>query len=70
MGAREQRQTRPRRVGLAFASAWARLQSRFLKLECWQTYQESEDNQSQAAYDSGDIDAARELLRREAQVEA
>jgi hypothetical protein len=55
--------------GLAFASAWSRLQSRFLKLECWQRYRESEDNQSQAAYDSGDIDAARELLRREAEAD-
>jgi len=55
--------------GVAFASAWSRLQSRFLKLECWQRYQESEDNQSQAAYDRGDIDTARELLRREAEVD-
>jgi hypothetical protein len=56
-------------LGVAFARAWSRLQSRFLKLECWQRYWESEDNQSQAAYNSGDIDTARDLLRREAEVD-
>jgi hypothetical protein len=55
--------------GVAFASAWSRLQSRFLKLESWQRYQESEDNQSQTAYDRGDIDSALELLRREAEMD-
>ena len=53
----------------AFASAWSRIESRFLKLECWQAYQELETNESQAAYKSGDVATARELLRREAEVD-
>jgi hypothetical protein len=52
--------------GVAFASAWSRIESRFLKLECWQAYHESDTNESQAAYNRGDTEAARELLRREA----
>ena len=55
--------------GSAFASAWRGLQSRFLKVECWQRYREADDNQSQAAYDRGDVDSARELLRREAEAD-
>jgi hypothetical protein len=55
--------------GSAFASIWSRLESRFLKLECWQAYQESETNESQAAYNRGDVGAARELLRREAEAD-
>ena len=55
--------------GMAFASAWSRIGSRFLKLECWQAYQESDTNESQAAYDRGDVRAARELLRREAEAD-
>lgn len=52
--------------GAQFASAWSRIKRRFLKLECWQMYQELEASESQAAYDRGDVDAARELLAREA----
>jgi hypothetical protein len=52
--------------GAAFASAWSRIESRFLKLECWQAYEESDANESQTAYNRGDVAAARELLRREA----
>jgi hypothetical protein len=55
--------------GAAFASAWSRINSRFLKLECWQAYQEPEVNESQAAYNRGDIEAARELLHREAEAD-
>ncbi|GIF05323.1 DUF6879 family protein [Actinoplanes siamensis] len=55
--------------GVAFASAWSQLKSRFLKLECWQRYWEAEGNRSQTAYDRGDIDTARELLRAEAEVD-
>src|SRR5262249_33165599 len=55
--------------GAAFASAWARIESRFLKFECWQAYQELEASESQAAYESGDIEAARELLRQEAEAD-
>ncbi len=53
--------------GTAFARAWSRMSSRFLKLECWQSYQEQEANSSQAAYQRGDVEAARDLLRREAE---
>jgi hypothetical protein len=55
--------------GSAFASAWSRIESRFLKLECWQAYQELETNESQAAYKRGDVDAARRLLQREAEAD-
>jgi hypothetical protein len=55
--------------GSLFARAWSRIQSRFLKLECWQTYRERETNKSQAAYDNGDVSRARELLRQEAEID-
>lgn len=55
--------------GAAFASAWARTGSRFLKLECWQTYREAAANESQAAYGRGDVEAAHTLLRREAEAD-
>jgi hypothetical protein len=55
--------------GSAFASAWSRIASRFLKLECWQAYQELEANESQAAYKRGDIEAARKLLHHEAEAD-
>lgn len=55
--------------GAAFASAWARTGSRFLKLECWQTYREAESNASQECYERGDLVAARDLLRREAEAD-
>jgi hypothetical protein len=52
--------------GAEFTHAWSRLEWRFLKLECWQAYQELEASESQAAYQQGDIHAARELLQQEA----
>ncbi|MEV5751550.1 DUF6879 family protein [Actinoallomurus sp. NPDC052308] len=55
--------------GTAFADAWSRIESRFLKLECWQAYQEREASESQAAYEQGDIHAAQKLLYREAQAD-
>jgi hypothetical protein len=53
--------------GAQFAAAWSRLGERFLKLECWQEYQELEATESQNAYNRGDIDLARDLLRSEAE---
>ncbi|MGH3248170.1 MAG: DUF6879 family protein [Trebonia sp.] len=53
--------------GAQFAAAWSRLDERFLKLECWQEYQELEAVESQNAYNRGDINLARELLRGEAE---
>ncbi|GAA2087693.1 DUF6879 family protein [Actinomadura alba] len=52
-----------------FSEAWSALTSRFLKLECRQDYREIETNESQAAYESGDIEKARELLRVEAEAD-
>lgn len=50
-----------------FATAWAQLTSRFLKVECWQEYQELDVTESQKAYKRGDISAARKLLEEEAE---
>jgi hypothetical protein len=55
--------------GTAFASAWSRIGSRFLKLECWQAYREAETSRSQTVYERGDIDTARDLLQREAEAD-
>src|SRR4051794_16133177 len=55
--------------GARFAGAWSRLQFRFLKLECRQTYQERETNTSQEAYNKGEVGKARELLRQEAEAD-
>jgi hypothetical protein len=55
--------------GSAFASAWSRIESRFLKLECWQSYRETETNESQAAYDRRDVETARQLLEHEAEAD-
>lgn len=55
--------------GSRFADAWSRLQFRFLKLECRQTYQERATNKSQDAYNKGEVDKARELLRQEAEAD-
>jgi hypothetical protein len=62
------------RVGLdefssEFSGAWAQVKSRFLKLECWQRYQELGTNDSQEAYDRGDIARAQELLKKEAEAD-
>jgi hypothetical protein len=38
-------------------------------LECWQTYVEAEANQSQEAYNRGDVSKARELLQQEAEAD-
>ncbi|MBI3688633.1 MAG: hypothetical protein HY241_15105 [Actinobacteria bacterium] len=53
----------------AFANAWSRTVSRFLKLESWQAYREVAANESQVRYDRGDIEGARDLLRREAEAD-
>lgn len=55
--------------GVCFAQAWAQLVSRFLKLECWQAYIEAEANQSQDAFNRGDMSKARELLQQEAEAD-
>jgi|ERR671914_612398 hypothetical protein len=55
--------------GSRFSDAWSRLRARFLKLECWQAYQERDTNQSQQMYSKGDPDKTRELLRQEAEVD-
>ncbi|WP_345430896.1 DUF6879 family protein [Actinoallomurus vinaceus] len=55
--------------GSAFADAWSRIESRFLKLECRQAYRELEASASQAAYERGDIEAACTLLRQEAEAD-
>ncbi|GAA4615128.1 hypothetical protein GCM10023195_66460 [Actinoallomurus liliacearum] len=55
--------------GAAFVDAWSRIESRFLKLECWQAYHEREASESQAAYERGDIESAREFLHYEAQAD-
>lgn len=50
-----------------FSDAWSRLSSRFLKVECWQEYQELDTTESQKAYRRGDVSAARKLLAEEAE---
>jgi hypothetical protein len=55
--------------GSEFSAAWKQVKWRFLKLECWQRYQENRANESQEAYDHGDIARARELLEAEAQAD-
>lgn len=50
-----------------FRRAWSGLQERFLKLECWQAYQEQPHNRSQQAFQRGEIERARSLLREEAE---
>jgi hypothetical protein len=50
----------------AFADAWRGLERRFVKIECWQSYQEAEGVRSQAAFQAGDVARARELLAEEA----
>lgn len=50
-----------------FQQAWSSLRSRFLKVECWQSYQELATNRSQEHYRKGDLGRARELLREEAE---
>ncbi|MFL6054036.1 MAG: DUF6879 family protein, partial [Actinoallomurus sp.] len=52
--------------GGGFARTWSRIESRFLKLECWQAYRELEASESQAAYERGDMEAACKLLQQEA----
>jgi hypothetical protein len=52
-----------------FSDAWSKVDSRFLKLECWQSYQEIEGGGSQEAYARDDIVTARDLLRQEAEAD-
>ena len=51
--------------GTQFTAAWSELNQRFIKMECWQEYQELEAAGSQNAYNRGNITLARELLRQE-----
>lgn len=55
--------------GERFAVAWSSLENRFLKVECWQSYHEPEQNRSQKAYYRGDTDRAVTLLRKEAEAD-
>jgi Family of unknown function (DUF6879) len=55
--------------GWRFSIAWARTQTRFIKVECWQTYEEVVGDRSQHAYDQGDLRAARILMRQEAEAD-
>lgn len=55
--------------GTCFLNAWSRTESRFLKLECWQSYREREVTTSQAAYERGDVREAERLLRQESEAE-
>lgn len=52
-----------------FAKAWTRVRSRFLKLECWQSYREGAASRSQQAYELGHTWTARRLLREEAEAD-
>lgn len=50
----------------AFGEAWPRIDRRFLKFECWQSYNEADGVRSQDAFQKGDADLARRLLEEEA----
>ena len=50
-----------------FAAAWSQLDTRFLKVECWQEYKELEAAESQNAYNHGDIASARDSMEHEAE---
>src|SRR5712691_8043000 len=52
-----------------FSEAWTQIKSRFVKLECWQRYQELGANESQEAYNHGDIARAQVLLKTEAEAD-
>lgn len=52
--------------GVRFADEWRHMRSRFLKLECWQSYLEEAAKLSQAAFLAGDLDGARHHLVAEA----
>ncbi len=56
--------------GSAFGVAWSRMRSTFVKVECWQSYQELDANRSLAAFHARDLDGAMSLLRQEAEAEA
>lgn len=49
-----------------FGEAWPKLERRFLKVECWQSYKEAEGVRSQEAFQKGDAELARRLLEEEA----
>ncbi|MEV6983026.1 hypothetical protein AB0M95_17425 [Sphaerisporangium sp. NPDC051017] len=55
--------------GQQFSKAWSRIEWRFLKLECWQAYEELDTNKSQEAYRQGDVEQARDLLRDDAEAD-
>lgn len=52
-----------------FGEAWERLERRFIKLECWQTYQEQASNRSHDEYKLGNVVAATRLLEIEAETD-
>lgn len=52
-----------------FSVAWSRLERCFLKLECWQEYQEQESNRSHDAFKAGDRELATRLLASEAEAD-
>jgi hypothetical protein len=54
----------PEGFGAEFQRAWSALRRRFLKVECWQTYQEP-SKRSLAAYLAGDHAGIRQELPRE-----
>ncbi len=55
--------------GWRFSIAWARTQTRFFKVECWQTYEEFVGNRSWSAYGQGDLRLAQVLMRKEAEAD-
>jgi hypothetical protein len=50
----------------AFGETWRRLERRFVKVECWQSYREADGVRSQEAFQQGDHPLARRLLEDEA----
>ncbi|MGH3902895.1 MAG: DUF6879 family protein [Pseudonocardiaceae bacterium] len=54
--------------GSYFLDLWRGTSTRFLKLECWQTYQEP-SARSLAAFNDGDLNEARRLLKEEAEAD-
>ncbi|MPZ84386.1 MAG: hypothetical protein GEV28_29935 [Actinophytocola sp.] len=54
---------------IEFSDAWNNLASRFLKLECWQTYQEQESNKSHSEYKLGNVANAAKMLENEAETD-
>lgn len=53
----------------AFSQAWTRLEKRFLRVECWQSYRENVNSASQHAYERGEYEQTVRLLREEAEAD-